>query len=251
MRSFRQSRCPRADTDGMPRDAATREAARGARAPARDDADRACHRHDRRAAGARDRRRLIFGGTSRNRASLERAARLAENAHYAMEVMRNDIAQAGYYDTLTTTAGGFTWQLRDPCVTALADLGWSNPTGTPPPVNAKIENAPVRDLRDPRSRRDARLHPGSQAGHGDPRRALRRTRRHRARECDRRALPAAFEMRARDAEQAEPRRRVERPGDVHDAQHRLRARSPTSSASSSGPITSRIATAAASTRSRR
>ena len=86
---------------------------------------------------------LIFGGTSRNRASLERAARLTENAHYAMDVMRNDVAQAGYYDTLTTTAGGFAWQLRDPCNTALADLGWSNPAGTPPPVNAKIENAPI------------------------------------------------------------------------------------------------------------
>ena len=86
---------------------------------------------------------LIFGGTSRNRASLERAARLTENANYALDVIRNDVAQAGYYDTLTTTAGGFTWQLRDPCVTALADLGWSNPIGTPPPVNAKLENAPV------------------------------------------------------------------------------------------------------------
>ena len=86
---------------------------------------------------------LIFGGTSRNRASLERAARLAENASYAMEVIRADVAQAGYYDTLTTTAGGFTWQQRDPCTTALNDLGWSQPAGTPPPVNAKIEHAPV------------------------------------------------------------------------------------------------------------
>lgn len=85
----------------------------------------------------------LFGGTSRNRGSLERAARLAENAHYAMELLRKDIAQAGYYDTLTTSAGGFTWQLRDPCVTAIADLGWSNPPGSPPPVNAKIEHAPV------------------------------------------------------------------------------------------------------------
>jgi type IV pilus assembly protein PilW len=85
----------------------------------------------------------IFGATSRNRASLERAARLAENAHYAMEVLRNDIAQAGYYDTLTTVAGGFTWRLRDPCATAIGDLGWSDPAGTPPPVNVRIENAPV------------------------------------------------------------------------------------------------------------
>jgi type IV pilus assembly protein PilW len=86
---------------------------------------------------------VIFGGTSHNRASLERAARLTENANYALNVIRNDVAQAGYYDTLTTTAGGFTWQLRDPCLTALADLGWSNPIGTPPPVNAKLEHAPV------------------------------------------------------------------------------------------------------------
>ena len=86
---------------------------------------------------------VVFGGTSRNRASLERAARVADNASYAMEVMRLDVAQAGYYDTLTTTAGGFQWRQRDPCATALNDLGWSDPVGTPPPVNARIENAPV------------------------------------------------------------------------------------------------------------
>ena len=86
---------------------------------------------------------VIFGGTSRNRASLERAARLADNAHYALDLLRHDVLQAGYYDTLTTNAGGFAWQLRDPCFTALADLGWSNPVGTPPAVNAKIESAPV------------------------------------------------------------------------------------------------------------
>ncbi len=85
----------------------------------------------------------IFGATSQSRSSLERAARLAENAHYAMEVLRDEIAQAGYYDTLTTTAGGFTWQVRDPCATAIGDLGWSNPSGTAPPVNAKLEHAPV------------------------------------------------------------------------------------------------------------
>jgi len=86
---------------------------------------------------------VIFGGTSRHRASLERAARLAENASYALEVMRADVVQAGYYDTLTTNAGGFAWQQRDPCTTALNDLGWSQPAGTVPPVNARIENAPV------------------------------------------------------------------------------------------------------------
>lgn len=85
----------------------------------------------------------VFGGTSRNRSSLERAARLAENARYAMQLLRDDIAQAGYYDTLTTSAGGFTWRTPDPCATAIGGLGWSDPPGTVPPVNAKVENAPV------------------------------------------------------------------------------------------------------------
>jgi type IV pilus assembly protein PilW len=85
----------------------------------------------------------LFEGTSRNRTSLERAARLAENAHFAMDLLRADVSQAGYYDALTTTAGGFAWQLRDPCATAIGDLGWSDPIGTAPPVNARIEHAPV------------------------------------------------------------------------------------------------------------
>jgi len=85
----------------------------------------------------------VFSGTSRNRSSLERAARLTENAHYAMQVLRDDVAQAGYYDTLTTSAGGFTWRTADPCATAIGELGWSNPPGSAPPVNGKIENAPV------------------------------------------------------------------------------------------------------------
>ena len=85
----------------------------------------------------------LFAGTSRNRASLERAARLADNAQYAIQVLRDDIAQAGYYDTLTTSAGGFAWRTSDVCATAIGDLGWSHPAGTLPPVNAKIENAPV------------------------------------------------------------------------------------------------------------
>jgi len=37
---------------------------------------------------------VLFGGSSSNRTALERSARLAENAHYAMEVLRSDIAQA-------------------------------------------------------------------------------------------------------------------------------------------------------------
>jgi type IV pilus assembly protein PilW len=86
---------------------------------------------------------VLFGSTSRNRTSLERAARLADNAQYALRVLQDDIAQAGYYNTLTTNAGGFNWRTSDPCATAIGNLGWSDPPGATPPVNAKVDNAPV------------------------------------------------------------------------------------------------------------
>lgn len=83
----------------------------------------------------------VFGGTSRNRANLERSARLIENAQYAMDVLRDDITQAGYYDTLTTTI--VTWHVPDPCATAMSNLGWSVPGNLPPAGPASIVDAPV------------------------------------------------------------------------------------------------------------
>jgi type IV pilus assembly protein PilW len=83
----------------------------------------------------------VFLSTSRSRGNLERSARLIENAQYAMNVMRDDITQAGYYDTLTTA--GLSWRVPDPCATAMSELGWSEP-GTPPPTSpAGMNNAPV------------------------------------------------------------------------------------------------------------
>src|SRR6185369_14652038 len=61
----------------------------------------------------------VFLSTSRSRGSLERSARLIENGQYAMNVMRDDITQAGYYDTLTTV--GLNWRLPDPCATAMSE----------------------------------------------------------------------------------------------------------------------------------
>jgi type IV pilus assembly protein PilW len=84
---------------------------------------------------------LVFGDTSRNRASLERSARLIENVQYAMNVLRDDITQAGYYDVLTTAA--ITWHAADPCATAMSDLGWSVPGTSPPASPASIAHAPV------------------------------------------------------------------------------------------------------------
>src|SRR4030095_17206480 len=65
---------------------------------------------------------VVFAGTSRNRASLERSARLIENAQYAMDLLRDDISQGGYYDAMTTSI--VTLRVPDPCAVAMDDLGW-------------------------------------------------------------------------------------------------------------------------------
>ena len=162
--------------------------------------------------------------------------------------MRSDVAQAGYYDTLTTTAGGFTWQLRDPCATALADLGWSNPIGTPPP-NAKLENAPVPIFG---------IRPVDATPVCTP---------------DRKAARRSLVVRFVGPDATEPAQatgapflqlskcELETPNKLNLACRTIRRRSrcttstarrsPTSSGSSSEPITSRVAGGAASTRSRR
>jgi type IV pilus assembly protein PilW len=83
----------------------------------------------------------VFLSTSRNRGNLERSARLIENAQYAMNVLRDDITQAGYYDTLTTA--GVNWRIPDPCATAMSELGWSPPGTAPPTAPVAMSNAPV------------------------------------------------------------------------------------------------------------
>ena len=92
---------------------------------------------------------LLFAGSSANRNSLERSARMAENAHYAMEELRNDLAQAGYFDALVTAAGGFAWQTPDPgpCATAANALGWGNPPPTTPAKSITSAPVPVYGLR--------------------------------------------------------------------------------------------------------
>lgn len=91
----------------------------------------------------------LFGGSSSNRNALERSARLAENAHYAMEVLRSDIAQAGYFDALVTGAGAFAWQTPDPgpCATDPTALGWGNPPPTSPAKSITSAPAPIYGLR--------------------------------------------------------------------------------------------------------
>src|SRR4029453_4914901 len=84
---------------------------------------------------------VFLAGASRNRASLERSARLIENAQYAMDLLRDDITQAGYYDALTTSI--VPWRVPDPCAVEMDDLGWSAPGTSPPAAPASIVDAPV------------------------------------------------------------------------------------------------------------
>jgi len=84
---------------------------------------------------------VVFAATSRNRTTLERSARLIENAQYTLDLLRSEVTQAGYYDTLTTSI--VTWRVPDPCATALGDLGWSVPGTLPPSAPASIVDAPV------------------------------------------------------------------------------------------------------------
>jgi type IV pilus assembly protein PilW len=65
----------------------------------------------------------VYAGTSRNRGDLERSSRLAENAHYASELLNDEIRLAGYFAEVNMV--GVTWQAPDPCATDMAQLGWS------------------------------------------------------------------------------------------------------------------------------
>jgi type IV pilus assembly protein PilW len=65
----------------------------------------------------------VYAGTSRNRGDLERSSRLAENAHYASELLNDEIRLAGYFAEVNIV--GVTWQTPDPCATDMAQLGWS------------------------------------------------------------------------------------------------------------------------------
>jgi type IV pilus assembly protein PilW len=73
---------------------------------------------------------MVFAGTSRNRADIERSSRLAENAHFALELLSDELRVAGYFAEMSFV--GVTWQSPDPCTTTLANLGWSSAPFTAP-----------------------------------------------------------------------------------------------------------------------
>jgi type IV pilus assembly protein PilW len=75
----------------------------------------------------------LYAGTSGTRSDVERAGRLADNAHYTVTVLTEELQHAGFFAELVPM--GVTWQVPDPCATTLANQGWSvTPFRMPVPI---------------------------------------------------------------------------------------------------------------------
>jgi type IV pilus assembly protein PilW len=72
----------------------------------------------------------IFGDASRSRGSIERAARLMDNASYAQALLEDEVRMAGFTAEMNFT--GVAWQTTDPCITDITALGWSATPFTAP-----------------------------------------------------------------------------------------------------------------------
>ena len=66
---------------------------------------------------------MMWGGTTSNRQEVERTARLTENAAYALELLSEEVRVAAYF--AETKQVGVTWQVPDPCNTAIGSLGYN------------------------------------------------------------------------------------------------------------------------------
>ena len=77
----------------------------------------------------------FFVSSSQNRHEIERTSRQIENGRFAIDILRNEIHLAGFYAELQQT--GVTWNLPDPCATALADLKFAlgPPANLPLPIS--------------------------------------------------------------------------------------------------------------------
>ena len=77
----------------------------------------------------------FFVSSSQNRHEIERTSRQIENGRFAIDILRNEIHLAGFYAELQQT--GATWQLADPCATALVNLGFTlgPPANIPLPIS--------------------------------------------------------------------------------------------------------------------
>lgn len=85
---------------------------------------------------------VLFAGNSRARAEIERAGQQVENGRLAMELLRDDIQQAGHYGGLVVGPAGAALRTVSPCVPRAGvtldpvNLGWQTlPLRAPMPLH--------------------------------------------------------------------------------------------------------------------
>lgn len=69
---------------------------------------------------------LMFANSSRSGRELERTARQIENGRYAVDLLAQELAVAGFYGDVP--AQGAVYTQPEPCASTLAQLGWDNAT---------------------------------------------------------------------------------------------------------------------------
>lgn len=87
---------------------------------------------------------LLFANTSRSGNELEKSVRQIENGRYAVELLHDDIALAGFYGEVPTDFLGYT--VPDVCATALVNLGWDKTTPSDPKVPVPIIGLTATEL---------------------------------------------------------------------------------------------------------
>jgi type IV pilus assembly protein PilW len=86
----------------------------------------------------------LFVANSAARTELDRSSRQIENGRFAVDMLRDDIALAGYYGELAPGEVE-TFIEANPCATATANMGWSTtPTvQAPAPIQGPNTSAPI------------------------------------------------------------------------------------------------------------
>lgn len=85
----------------------------------------------------------LYVNNSTARTELDRSSRQIENGRFAIDMMRDDIALAGYYGEIAP-ADVVQFTQPDPCATTQANLGWSTAASpTPSRIPAAIEGPAV------------------------------------------------------------------------------------------------------------
>lgn len=72
----------------------------------------------------------LFANSSHTGNELEKSIRQLESGRYGLELLNEDLSVAGYYGDVSLE--GVSYQPAAACATAVANLGWRNPTLLPP-----------------------------------------------------------------------------------------------------------------------